>query len=117
MVVLKIDNKGINRIRDLLATELINGELGTENIKPSETDIGLITPITATIVALTYTTFSGGVIHTYVLDNATGLNQTYKELALLDSNSNEFCRIVFSDYAHDSSKELTIKVRTFIENG
>lgn len=117
MVVLKIDNKGINRIRDLLATELTYGKLGTDNTVLHETDTGLVKPIEATKLSLTYTTFDGGVIHSYTLNNATGLNQIYKEFALIDANSNDFCRILFSNYEHNNTKELTIKMRTFIENG
>ena len=116
MVVIKYKTYGLNRIRDLLSTDLTKAQLGTDNTVPKEEDTGLVTPIGGTKLSTTYSTADGELTVSYTLDNATGLNQTYKEFALLDVNENVFSRIVFNDYDHDSSKTLTIRKRLFFRN-
>ena len=108
-----IDN-GVNRVRDLLSSDIFKGQLGTDGTAPAETQTGLISAVGATLLAFDDTTTSDKQISTtYTLPQTVG-NETileiffYRQASILETHDQIFYRF--------TGQGLGLKHRTSLRN-
>jgi|3_EtaG_2_1085321.scaffolds.fasta_scaffold04199_2 hypothetical protein len=109
-----LTTQGKNLIRDLIDADLSQGELGTDNSAPSETDTGLGTPIAATIKSLTTATTDKQISMEYTLDSVTGNGNTYTEFENQVAGGG-INRVTFAGIAKNSAMELNVVTVLFIK--
>jgi len=109
--------EGLNRVRDLIATDLEKGELGTGGTSPTSADTDLETADANTIANLSITKSDRQINAAYVLVSTSGSTATYKEFkAYSDTASKDYDRIVFTGVSFTSggTEDINVTKRYFI---
>lgn len=112
--------EGLNRIRDLIATDLEKGEMGTGGTAPTTNDTDLETADSNTIATLAITKSDRQVNAAYVLLSTEGTTTTYKEFkSYNDTNSVDYDRIVFTgiSFTTNGTEDINITKRYFVSGG
>ncbi len=106
----------LQRTRDLIDTDLENGQAGTGTTLPTTTDTALETPIANTENALTSTTSGQSVQTTLVILSAQGNSSTLTEYVdFVNAGTTILNRIVVTGIAKTAAKEIT-KITTYTYN-
>ncbi len=103
-----IANTGKNRIRDLVANDIIEMELGTDGTDTSVSDTDLGTPITATVKTPTIVTADKTISTSFVTNYAEGNGNTFAEGCVKITGGVLLERLVFTDFAKKSALSLTV---------
>lgn len=109
--------EGLNRIRDLINTDIDRGQLGTGTNASTEEDTALQTPVATTLLTLTKTVASKQVNFSYLLPSTGGTTATYTEFELRQNTTPvNFDRIVFTgiSFTTGGTEELSVIKRYFI---
>jgi len=109
-------NEGLNRIRDLINTDLDKGQSGTGTTLPTAGDAGLETAVAATLLDLTGTVKTDRVITTtHSVDStlANGSNLTEHEVRL--SSGDSVNRVVHASISKTVAIEIDYIDTFFIE--
>lgn len=113
-------NSALNKIRDEIATNITNGQLGTDGTAASATQTGLQSADATTDLALdSVTTTDRQIKFDYVLSSTGGTTGTYREFELNDANDSSapYDRIVFTGISFTSggTEDINISKRYFIK--
>ena len=109
---------GINRIRDLVSSDIDKGQLGTGTSASSESDTALQTPDATTLLTITKSTSDKQLNFTFTLPSSGGTTTTYSEFELQKSSTPvHFDRIVFTgiSFTTGGTEELSIVKRYFFK--
>jgi len=113
-------NTGLNRIRDLISSDIDKGQLGTGTTESLATDTSLETPDSTTLLSLdTVSTADKLIKFSYTLPSTGGTSTTYSEFELQESTTPyHYCRIVFTglDFIKNGSEDIIISKRYFIKS-
>lgn len=114
-----VENVGVNRIRDLVYADLFKGQMGDDDTTPSESQTGLISPVSATLLSFDSTSTGDKQITTnYLLNAGTGNGSTYKEYEIqINSGSTSLMRINFTDIEKTAAIEVNINTQINIIQG
>jgi len=105
---------GLNRIRDLVSTDVDVGVLGTGTAIESRDDTALVAAVTATQMTLTATTANKFLEKVYILSPTTGNGNTYSEFAVFnDAADAMWSRVTFNGIAKTIANRWTIRTRWF----
>ena len=110
-------NVGLNKVRDLIAAEVSKAIMGTDGTAPTETDTGLIAPVTATEKTPTVTKYDKMYAVKYFLGVSECNGNTFKEFGTKATDGTYFDRTTFYDIVKDSTFEVHIRKRYYIRNG
>ena len=102
-----VTNTGKNRIRDLLAADIINARVGTGTTSATTTDTDLETEIVGSDKTPTVTT-SNKTLSISTTWLSTEVNGNTISESCVDTNTVMLDRFVFPDYEKTASNELTI---------
>ncbi len=106
----------LQRTRDLINTDLENGEAGTGTTLPTTADTGLETPVAASENALTSTTSGQSLQTTLVVLSTQANGNTLSEYVdFVNAGSTILNRIVVTGIAKTAAKEIT-KITTYTYN-
>ena len=111
---------GLNRIRDLISSDIDYGQLGTGTTIATENDTALQTEVASTKLAVTKSTASKQINFTYTLVSTGGATNTYTEFELRkDATPVHFDRILFTGvlFTTNGTEDLSIIKRYFIKRG
>ena len=109
MVVL---NQGINRIRDLLASDIGSGQAGTDSTTPTVIDTALVVAIGSKTDA-TVETSDKLITVTHTILSTQNNGSTHREHGTyVNSDATLWERIVHADIAKTSNEEITY-IKTF----
>jgi hypothetical protein len=109
-----ITDEGLNRIRDLIATDFEKGQLGTGTNAVTTSDTDLQTKKAGTDIDLEIATTDRQITVTYT-NPSTGTLDTYTEYKTFnDASSYDYDRIVFTGVAQTTSEDLIIIKRYFM---
>ena len=103
-------NEGLNKIRDLLNTQITKAQAGTDGTVPSQNDSGLFTPVaetnnnTSNIVSSNPATIT--VTHVITLPEAVGESLQEWELRI-DSDTKSLNRTVTAPLIKTSTQQVT----------
>lgn len=113
-----IIQNGLNRVRDLLDTDLIDARAGTDTTLPTEADTGLVTPVAATEFDVTTTKADKAINVSHVIPStsANGNDLTEWEIRM-NSEATSFNRTVTAVVSKNSSIEVHRLVTVFLRNG
>ena len=109
--------EGLNRIRDLINTDIDKGQLGTGTSVSTENDTGLQTADAVTLLAVTKTTADKQINFNYVLPSTGGTTTTYTEFELRkDATPVNYDRVVFTgiSFTTNGVEEISVIKRYFI---
>ena len=114
--------EALNRLRDLISTDITRGQLGTGTDASNENDTELQYRSTATLLALdNITTASKTVKFDYVLNAPTGPTATFTEFELARTSGTailtNYDRIVFTglSYTPNGTEDINISKKYFIK--
>jgi len=117
MVILQ---EGLNRVRDLISSDIDKGQLGTGNTAATESDTSLETPQATTLLTLTDKTTSDKTIKIdYTLPSTSGTSVTFTEFEIQKSSTPvNYDRIVFTgiSFTKDGSEDIIISKKYFIRS-
>jgi hypothetical protein len=115
MVLLKT---GMDRIRDLIADDLVDGRAGTDGTLASDTDTTLITPVAATEYDVTTTKTAQTILinHTIPSTAANG-NDLVEWETRMDGEATSLNRAITAIVSKNSSIEVTRLTTLRLENG
>lgn len=110
--------EGLNRARDLIKNDLVNGQAGTDGTLPTKNDTALVAPINSTLLALTFTTGSSPASINCIHSIGTGFGNTnsLQEWELQFSNGDTLCRIVTTSLSKTSTISVEHIVTLEIDN-
>lgn len=111
---------GLNRIRDLVATDIDRGELGTGTNGTTVDDTDLQTADAASIQTVTHVKTDKQITTSYLLPATSGTTGTYTEFKLYsNAQSVNFTRDRFTgvEWTLNGNNYITITKRTFFTNG
>lgn len=112
-------NVGLNRIRDLISTDIDKGQLGTGSTVASSTNTALVSAESTTLLALDgITTSDRAIKFDYVLPSTGGTSTTYREFELQSSATPyHYDRIVFTgiSFTKDGTEDINITKVYFID--
>lgn len=109
-------NVGLNRIRDMVNTDMTYGILGTSSLAVNATQVSLGSSVSTTLLATAYGTADKAFTKTYILTSTLGNSTTFTEYAnVRDAEATYYDRIVFTDVSKTSDKELHISKRYFFK--
>lgn len=109
--------EGLNRIRDLVNTDIDRGQLGTGTAASTEDNTGLQTPIATTLLTLTKTVASKQINFSYTLPSTSVTTATYTEFELRQNTTPvNYDRVVFTgvSFTTNGTEELSVIKRYFI---
>ena len=116
-------NEALNRVRDLVNTDLTYGQLGTATTGSNATDTGLINPDSTTLLALgTTTVVDKGLKLTYTLPSTGGGTATYTEFELDRTTGTSiltnYDRIVFTglSFVPNGPEDLVVSKKYFFKS-
>lgn len=108
---------GLNRIRDLHATDIDKAWMGTSGTSALESGTGLISPISDSLVATTVTSTDKTNVINYTLVSTSGTGQTYREFSVMHSSGTIECsRSVFTGIEHTASDDILVRQTIFYRN-
>lgn len=107
-------SEGLNRIRDLVSTDITNGTMGTDGTTPTVADTDLIAADATTNETVTASTTDRQVQFSYELLSTDGTTSTYREFKL-NSTTTDFDRIVFTgiSWTKNGSENISITKKYF----
>jgi len=106
---------GLNRIRDLINTDVDKGILGTATNLEERDDLALGSEVAVTEMSLTSATTSKFLEKTYTLSPTIGNGNTYTEYGVKNDASNTFwSRITFTGVPKTIDARFTIKTRWIV---
>lgn len=104
-------NNGKNRIRDLVATDISTGEVGTGSTAVDVTDTDLETPVSGTQNTASTTTSSKQIMVDYTLPATEGNGSDVTEFGVwTNSDATLLSRFVFSSITKSSVEEWQFSV-------
>tara|TARA_Y100000310_G_scaffold118525_1_gene117409 strand:- start:7067 stop:7405 length:339 start_codon:yes stop_codon:yes gene_type:complete len=105
-----------NRVRDLIASDIYEGQFGTGTTAPQPTDTALETAVTGTNSSLSTTKFDKQLIFTHSLANTEGNGNTMTEFALtMNSGSTLLTRDIVDGTPKDITKSFQTSILIFVE--
>lgn len=108
-----LTNAGLNRIRDVVNTDLTDGIAGTATTLFVNTQTALVNPVADTEVNVTTQVSNFSIQVTHLISSAKGNSSTLTEYAnRMNSDTTMLSRVVLSGIAKTSDKELT-KITTY----
>ena len=117
MAILK---ESLNRVRDLIYDDIDKGQLGTDGTAPTESDTGLGSADSTTLLTLdSKSKADKSIKFQYVLPSTGGTTTTYKEFELQKSSGPiNYDRIVFAgvNFTSGGSVDLNIIKTYFIRS-
>lgn len=109
---------GLNRVRDLLDTEIDTGEVGTGTTIETRDDTDLVTPVASTEQTLTSSTASKQLSKIYLLKSNLGNSSTITEFSVKNSaNDITHSRVTYAGITKTSSYQHQFKIKWFIREG
>lgn len=112
-----IIDTGLNRVRDLINTDIDRGQLGTGTTGAYTTDTDLEAKDSNTIISPDVTVTDKQLTWTYTLPTTSGTNATYSEFKLFSTaNSYNYDRMVFTgvNFTWAGNEEIVISKKYFI---
>lgn len=100
-------NSGLNKIRDLLNTNLTKGQNGTGTSTVSEGDTGLDVAVGSTLKTLSANVGDRVLTTTHVLNTTEGNNLSLTEFENQFNTGESLIRIRHTPITKDNTKELT----------
>ena len=109
-------NPGINRVRDLIDTDIFKAQSGTGTTAPTPADTALETAVTATLLTPTTEKADKSIKVTNTLNagTATGSNLSEHELQI-NSGSTQLQRIVHTPLEKESTSQWTVITMYFFK--
>jgi len=108
---------GLNRIRDLHATDIDYAWMGTSGTASSESQTGLIAPVIVSKVATTEVSTDKQNVFNYTLVSTTGTSNTYREFAIMHSSGTiEQSRVTFTGIEHTNADDIVVRQTIFYRN-
>ena len=109
-------NDGKNRIRDLIDSDLNNGQWGTGTTAATPDDTGLETPVAATAKAVTTTLTDKQITIDHNLPSTDGNGNTLSEF-IIDQNSgtDTLLRNVVTGLSKESTEQWQTSIILFID--
>jgi len=107
-------SEGLNRIRNLISTDITHGTMGTDGTTPTINDTDLIAEDATTEETVTATTTDRQVQFSYELVSTDGTTSTYREFKL-NSAATDFDRIVFTgiSWTKNGAENISITKKYF----
>ena len=110
-------NEGLNKVRDVLSENLEKGQNGTGTTDAKQTDTGLETPVSATLLTLNSKSVSDKQVTVeHRLDSLTGNGSDFSELEIRFTNGDSLNRIVHNPLTKDSNTQASWFVTIGVEN-
>ena len=110
-------NEGLNKIRDLLESNLTKGQSGTGTTLPTASDSGLETPVAATLLTLTSITKNDKQLTTTHDINANvGNGNNISEHEIQFSDGVSLHRVVHASFSKTSANEMQYLDTFFLES-
>jgi len=108
---------GLNRIRDLHATDIDYAWMGTSGTAAAESQTGLIAPVVASKVVTTYVSTDKQNVFNYTLVSTSGTGQTYREFAIMHASGTiEQSRVTFTGLEHTEADDIVVRQTIFYRN-
>ena len=95
-------------IINLIDDALDIGELGTNSTAPSSSDIGLVSPVTATQKIISGSKSSNQILLSYNLSSVVGNGNSYSEYANFLNNDIMVNRVTFAELPKTNAVELQV---------
>lgn len=115
-----IVNNGLNRVRDLISTDIDKGQLGTDGTASASTDTDLIAADATTASSISKSNSDKTTKFTYTLLSSEGTSTAYKEFKLYRSTSpiTTYDRIVFTaiPFVSGGSEDIIITKKYFYKS-
>lgn len=112
-------DQGLNRVRDLINTDVDQGQLGTGTTAANSSDTGLETPDATTVLATTNSTGDKAIRFDFTLPSTGGSTGTYTEFCLSeDATDVEYDRMVFTgiSFTNNGTEDLIFTKRYYIRS-
>lgn len=109
-------NVGLNKIRDLHASNIDKAWMGTDGSAIDVTQTGLQSGVSASKIAVTVTQSLKTNVINYILDAATATGNTYREFACILDGDTEYNRVTFTGIEHTSSDDIVVRQSIFYRN-
>lgn len=117
MIKIVLLTEGLNRIKDLLNTDIFKCQAGTGTTAPTEADTGLETADSNTLLAPTKTTASSSIQVTHVISSTIGSGNAYSEQETqLNSGSTSLNRLVHTALTKGSKDEFSYITTIFLKS-
>lgn len=107
---------GLNNIRDLHATSVDKGWLGTSGTAVAESQTGLQAGIAGTKIAITRTYADKTNVFEYTCPSTTSAGSTFREFAIIDDGTVEYNRVVFTGVAHTANDDVIVRQTFYYDN-
>ena len=115
MVIL---NEGLNRIRDLINSDVEDALAGTDGTPPTEANTGLVAPIAATEADVTTTVVDKSLQVSHTIPSTTATGNTFKEWSTRgNSEATDYNRAVTAGVSHTANDDVTRITTWFLING
>jgi len=111
--------EGLNRIRDLIDSDIDKGQLGTGTAASTESDTGLGNALSTSLLTTVSSTAEKQISFTYTMPSTTQLTATVTEFELQKSSTPvNYDRIVFTglSFVPDGGEDIVIAKRYFIRS-
>jgi hypothetical protein len=107
MVILQ---EGLNRIRDLVDTDIDYGWIGTSGTAPLESQTALQNGVEATKQTTTDTTATKTLVINYTCPSTAGTGNTYREWGAISSaNTTDYNRMTFTGIEHTENEDIIVR--------
>lgn len=107
-----IPTTGLNVFRTACANSLDTGIAGTGTTAPDLSDTALVTPVSATEIAVTIIESTSSFQVTHFIPSTIGTSNTFTEWGILDTSNVLLSRVVTAGISHTSNDEIT-KITVF----
>lgn len=104
---MRVLRTGKNKIRDIVADAISEGEWGTDDTDASEGQTELFEPVSDTKSSVQTSTSGFTFNVTHELDSSTATGETLHEFMAYFDDGTPLCRAVIPAYEHSEDKELT----------
>lgn len=110
-----IPKAGLNRVRDLLNTEIPYGEVGTGTTDETKSDTALESPITETLNTTDNTTYDSMLIVTHTTLSTEANSQDITEFNM-QTTTKSMNRVTFTAVSKDNTFDLVVRSGIFIRS-
>ena len=107
---------GLNKIRDLHASNIDKAWVGTDGSAVSSSQTGLQAGVAASKVSVSITKSDKTNVVNYTLNSATATGNTFREFAAILDGDTEYNRVTFTGIEHTSSDEIVVRQTFFYKN-
>lgn len=108
--------EGLNRLRDLHGADIDYGQMGTDGTAATESQTGLIAPISSAKILVTTSTATKTLVVNYTCPSTAATGNTFREFVTMKDGSADYNRITFTGIEHTASDDIVIRQTFFYRN-